>query len=447
MTAVLYTPWSKQARVHSSEARFRVVIAGRQSGKSITAVAEICQWAMEDPGRVLWWVTANYEVKDKAWRDLNAHLPKEVIEKSNESQRLILLGNGSRIVIKSADGKDSLVSEQLDGLVCDEFALWKEAPWLLLRPMLNVKQAPVIFVSTPRGRNWSWKLWLKGHKLFPPGHPQANFPNPDHDPAYASFHWRTAESPYSSLIEIEQARRDMHPDWFRQEYDAEIVDNASAVFRAVQGCIRRLPAQADGYMCLGIDLGRKMDHSAVVAMNGRREVVDMVRMQSDWPLQKQRIAEMAFKYNARRLVIDSTGVGDPIARDLATAGFPVEEYVITGGGASKHQLVDGLRIAIQQGNVSFPDDGELIRELDAFQYEVTDRGRVTYSAPEGEHDDMVIALALALHGQRGLVYLSARPRGPENYMHGDRTDRTGRTGRIGKTYLGTGADRPLGVAK
>ena len=409
-----YRPWSKQLDVHASEARFRVIIAGRQSGKSTTAVAEIGQWGMEEPERVLWWLTANYEVKDKAWRDLNAHIPKEIVKKSNESQRLIVLGNGSRIVIKSADGKDSLISEQLDGLVYDEFAQTKETAWMQVRPMLNVKMAPVIFVGTPRGRNWAWKLWLKGQPLFPVGHPSQGQPNPDYDPAYASFHWRTAESPYSNPSEVEQARRDMHPDWFRQEYDAEIIDNAAAVFRNIQGCVRRMPPQPDQYMCLGVDLGRKLDRSAVVAMNGRREVVEIMTMGSDWPLQKQQIASMAFKYQVRKIVVDSTGAGDPIARDLAQAGFPVEEFLFSD--KSKHQLIDGLRIAVQQANVSFPDHPELIRELEAFQYEVKDSGRVSYSAPDGEHDDLVMGLALALYGQRGLVYLPQRSKVQENYM-------------------------------
>ena len=409
-----YKPWTKQLAVHASEARFRVIIAGRQSGKSTTAVAEACQWAMEEAGRIVWWVTANYEVKDKAWRDLNAHLPREVVKKSLESQRMIELGNGSRIVIKSADGKDSLISEQLDALVFDEFAQCKQEAWEIgLRPMLNVKSAPVIFVGTPRGRNWAWKLWLKGHRTYPIGHPQAGLPNADYDPAYESFHWATSESPYSSNIEIEQAKRDMHPDWFRQEYDAEIIDNASAVFRNIQSCVKRMPAQPDQYMCLGVDLGRKMDRSAVIAMNGRREVVEVMTMDSDWPVQKQQIAALAFKYSVRRIVVDSTGVGDPIAQDLQQAGFPVEAFQFTA--SSKHQLVDGLRIAVQQANLTFPDHAELLRELEAFQYDVSETGKVTYSAPSGEHDDLVMSLGLALWGQRGLVYLPQR-KAQENYL-------------------------------
>lgn len=417
-TDLAYRPWSKQLDVHESEARFRVVIAGRQSGKSMTAVAEIAQWAMEDPNRVLWWLTANYEVKDKAWTDLTDHLPKDIIKKSLESQRLIVLGNNSRIHIKSADGKDSLVSAKLDALVCDEFCQWKESAWMQVRPMLNVTMGPVIFVGTPRGRNWGWKLWLRGQKLLPVGHPQQGQPNPDYDPSYASFHWRTSESPYSNPMEIEQARRDMHPDWFRQEYDAEIIDNAAAVFRNIAGCIRRMPAAPDQWMCLGVDLGRKMDRSCIVVMNGRREVVEILTTQVDWPVQKQMIAALAFKYQVRKITVDSTGAGDPIARDLAQAGFPVEEFVITGGGASKHQLIDGLRIAINQGNIAFPDHPDLIRELEAYEFEIKDegRGRITYSAPPGEHDDMVVALGLALWGQRGLVYLPQRARGPENYL-------------------------------
>ena len=60
---------------------------------------------------------------------------------------------------------------------------------------------------------------------------------------------------------------------------------------------------------------------------------------------------------------------------------------------SKQQIMEGLAVAIQQRNVTFPN-GALKAELDAFEYEYT-RSGVHYSAPAGMHDDGVCALALA----------------------------------------------------
>ena len=68
---------------------------------------------------------------------------------------------------------------------------------------------------------------------------------------------------------------------------------------------------------------------------------------------------------------------------------------------SKQQLLEGLAVAIQQGEVTYPD-GVLVSELETFEYTYTRTG-VRYSAPEGLHDDCVCALALALRcrGQGG----------------------------------------------
>lgn len=63
--------------------------------------------------------------------------------------------------------------------------------------------------------------------------------------------------------------------------------------------------------------------------------------------------------------------------------------------SSKQQLMEGLAVAIQHRQVRFPD-GPIVAELEAFGYEYSRTG-VHYSAPEGQHDDCVCALALALH--------------------------------------------------
>lgn len=412
-----YTPWEKQAAVHLSRCRFRVVLAGRQSGKSMTGIAEAGQWSMEEPGRVGWWVTANYKVKDKAWRDLKAHIPRGVVRRKLEDELHLELGNGSMIWIRSADALESLVSEKLDWVICDEFAQWDELAWTRgVRPMLNVTRGPAMFLGTPRGRNWAYRLWLRGQPVFPMGHPQAGQANPDFDPAYAAFHWASWESPYSDPKEIEQARKDLPADLFAQEYGADAIDNASAVFKNYRACIRVFPAAPDRFMCIGVDVASRRDYAALIAMNGRREVVEIDRFQVSTPELKRRVASMAFKYAARKIVVDTTGKGDPVAEDLAEAGFPIEEFVIAGNG--QQVLIDGLRIAVEQAQVFFPAHEDLIREMDAFQYELDEKARkVKYAAPSGQHDDLVFSLALAVWGQRGLAYLPIREGGArENYL-------------------------------
>jgi hypothetical protein len=120
--------------------------------------------------------------------------------------------------------------------------------------------------------------------------------------------------------------------------------------------------------------------------------------------------------------MDTTTHGDVLVEELRQHGIQCEEYVFSS--QSKQRLIDNLRVAIEQGTISFPNDPTLIDELEAYQYEYDDDSRkYQFSAPEGRHDDTVIALALATWGQRGMMAMpsSGSPtsylrRGGESYV-------------------------------
>ncbi|MGH7121228.1 MAG: hypothetical protein ACREFP_19925, partial [Acetobacteraceae bacterium] len=91
-------------------------------------------------------------------------------------------------------------------------------------------------------------------------------------------------------------------------------------------------------------------------------------------------------------LVDATGVGDPVVEALQRGGFGNFEG-LKFTTQSKQQLMEGLAVAIQRQEIRFPE-GVLRNELEAFEYEYSRTG-VAYSAPEGQHDDCVCALALA----------------------------------------------------
>ena len=111
------------------------------------------------------------------------------------------------------------------------------------------------------------------------------------------------------------------------------------------------------------------------------------RFQLDWHNTKETIKRLP----PAPIIVDSTGVGDPILEDLLREGVNIEGLKFTS--QSKQQLMEGLASAIQQGRIGFPE-GVIVDELDVFEYQFTANG-VRYSAPSGFHDDCVMALALA----------------------------------------------------
>jgi hypothetical protein len=384
---------------------------GRQSGGTQCAIAEICVDAMGYPGHIDWWVVNNLEVKPRAWRGLLDFLPREVIAKTNETQRRITLVNGSEIWVKSAAGDDSLVSDSLDFLVCDEAGLWKAEAWERgVSPMLTArKNSRVLIVGTPRARNWFYQMWLKGR------------PGPQKEAEYESFHWKSEDSPFTDLTYLAERRRNMPTDLYKEEYEADPIDSSGGVFVNVRNCVASGAAEPDRFTVIGVDLARKNDFSALIPMNSQRRALFVERSQEDWPIQKARLAQVAFQMGAR-LVMDSANVGDVVVQDMRSAGFAVED-VPTNSATVKRSLVDNLRLAFQNGTIQIPNDETLITELENYSYEVLPSGQIRYSAPEGQHDDTVIALALALWGQRGAMvrrpnmnssYL--RPHRGESYM-------------------------------
>jgi phage FluMu gp28-like protein len=186
---------------------------------------------------------------------------------------------------------------------------------------------------------------------------------------------------------------------FQQEYEAEFLDESAGVFRGIQACVKGTiePSPISGhYYVIGVDLARIRDYTVLTVMDRQRKhVVNQERFTSlAWEVQYMRIRDIAARYNGALCVVDSTGIGDPICESLRAGGVAVEPYKI-GSHIAKQQLIEKLRVSIEQGRISFPKIPAMLYELEIYEYNVTDAGVIRYSAPDGQHDDCVISLALA----------------------------------------------------
>ena len=112
----------------------------------------------------------------------------------------------------------------------------------------------------------------------------------------------------------------------------------------------------------------------------------------DLVFQRKRIVQLAQGYDAR-LLIDSTGVGDPVCDELYRENVRIDRYKFTN--ATKKDLIENLSIIIENGQLTIPQIPELINDLKLYGYKTTPSGNVQYGSSEGYHDDCVVALALA----------------------------------------------------
>ena len=182
---------------------------------------------------------------------------------------------------------------------------------------------------------------------------------------------------------------------------------------------------------IGLDLGQRRDHSAIAVVE-RRDLLrafreptfqgllvrhlERVPLGTPYPRVVARMREIV-RHDALRgqcaLAVDGTGVGAPVVDMLRAAGLGCEmtavtitggerEHSLASGGWSvpKQDLIAGVQVLLEQGEFRIArklrDAGPLVKELLDVRATPGRAGRMRLGADGGgEHDDLVIALALA----------------------------------------------------
>jgi len=153
-----------QAEIRDSEARFRVVAAGRRFGKTLLGSA-LCIAVAARGGRT-WWVAPSYKMAAVGWRGIRQLAAQIPLTQVHKVRMLVTLPSGGTVQVRSADDPQSLRGEGLDFCVLDECAFMREEAWAeALRPALSDRQGGAMFISTPKGRNWFWRLYQRGTNM------------------------------------------------------------------------------------------------------------------------------------------------------------------------------------------------------------------------------------------------------------------------------------------
>lgn len=177
---------------------------------------------------------------------------------------------------------------------------------------------------------------------------------------------------------------------------------------------------------VGLDLGQKRDHSAVAVVERIEHYrafqqtafdslvvgyAERMPLGTPYPRVVERVKELVHSdplWGHCCLVVDATGVGAPVVDMLRAArlGCDLTAVTITGGDRAagngsvpKRDLMSGLLVLLEQGKLrigQLREAKQLVRELVDVRVAAGPNGRVRIGADgSGEHDDLVIALALA----------------------------------------------------
>ena len=342
-------------------------------------------------GQRAWWVAPTYKIAAVGWQCLHRMAGQIPVVQIREADLRINIGHGS-VAVRSADNPQSLRGEGLDFVVLDECAFIDEQAWAeALRPTLSDRRGGAMFISTPRGHNWFWRLWQRGQS--------GDYPD------WHSWQLPTADNPYIAPAEIEAARGEMTERAFAQEYQAQFMDDAGGVFRRIFEVTTgepREPEPGHSYI-MGADWGKYEDYTvlSVIDLRTKRLVAKDRFSQIDYALQTQRLRALAERYRPIAIIAEANSMGEPVIEQLQRMNLPVQPFITTN--ASKSVIIESLALALERGELTLLNDPILIGELQAYEMERLPGGLMRYGAPQGVHDDCVMSLALAWHGANSAI--------------------------------------------
>lgn len=396
----------EQAEIINCKARYIGLFTGRRWGKTIgVCYNRIISRCLHNKNFKYWYVTPSYSQCWMCYDALIVHpvLNKFIVRNKMQPYPQIWWSNGSMVGFRSFDRPGNLRSAGLDEVWFDEIQdIPEKLFWAIARPLISDRRGTLGISGQFRGENWYYE------KFYVPGQEGKKNYKSWRFPTSSGLVFSSAEGRKELLEVKEQLPRIIYD----QEYDCIPIANQAAVFdpRDIQLCISGSNISTGSGCIIGLDLGRVVDPSALVAFDpSRMQVIhsELRPLKEHHNIGAKYAAALADRYGAA-LVIDSTGGatgGKTSKQDVHVkeyrAAYPnLHEVYMTQ--PTKISLINSLSLAIEKHEIIIPEENEeLISQLKSYEYKYKS-GKFEFAGPDGHNDDLVIALALVLHGyQRG----------------------------------------------
>lgn len=410
-------PYPLQQEIADDKHRFKVVIIGRQAGKSWLARYSALDGAVNRKSKVLW-VSPTAGSARTHWNALTSilvrsKLPCNILKATRE----IFFPNGGYINLRSAHEPDSLRGESVDLLILDEASYFKDGEYAwsqVLLPMVTATKGKIILLTTPRGKDWVYDLYKLGQDT--------------ESVYYKSWQVSSYVSPYQDTALLDSLQQTLPATAFREEYLAEFLDDRGGVFTGVKEAMigewHEAPRTGRQYV-IGVDWGSTKDSTVVAVLDYEaRALVHLVRFTGVAPNQQiERIVTELVRWQPLRSFIERLGVGETYyqllrerlgdaysydQREYGEAGVLNETLggyrisAVSVNNMIKRQMIERLANDITRKQFILPEKDPYnlmtlyLKETEDIERIQTEK-IVTYKALTS-HDDMVIATALAYKG-------------------------------------------------
>jgi phage terminase large subunit-like protein len=346
------------------------------------------------------WIVPIYKNGRAIWRWVQntvAPLQSAGLCQVSKTDRVVEFNNGGLFGVYSADNEDGVRGEAFHLVVLDEAARISETAWNdAIMPTLADYNGEAILISTPRGRNWFWNEYQRGLS----------------DNKYqASWTAPTSANPSKFIKHAAEMARLRIPELtYRQEWMGEFVDMAGSVFRRIQDAATVQPIDAalpGRQYAAGVDVAASVDYTVICVLDVQsRQMVFMDRFNRvDYGALEDRLVAVNERFHLASMTVETNSIGAPVIDALYSRGLPIIPFTTTS--ATKQTAITGLQSAFEHGEISIINDTVLIGELLSFESKRNASGSFSYSAPDGMHDDCVLALAIAWQSISGENWITS----------------------------------------
>jgi hypothetical protein len=366
--------------------RFNIIRAGRRWGKNVldTDLA-ISPMLHGDP---VGWFEPTYKYLSETWRIIRSTLAPVTSRVSEQEHRIELITKGS-LEMWSLQDIDAGRSRKYKRIIVNEAGFIKSLiEWWnnSARATLADLKGDAVFTGTPKGMNGFFDLWSMGKD------------NPD----WALFHHPTYDNPFIERSEIDAMKAILPEKAFQQEILAEFLADGSFFQNIDKAAVIKeqdKPEQHDKhYLVMGVDWALSGDFTVLtVGCRDCNRAVAWERFnQIDYTYQRQKIMDMVSRWKVQGVLPERNSIGEPnieILQDkIPILIGPDLKPGFNTTATTKPELIQGLASAMEHHNFLVPED--YADELRAYEVETMASGHPKFSAPEGQHDDRVISLAL-----------------------------------------------------
>lgn len=388
----------RQMELIGSEARTLWVGAGTKTGKTVAAAIWIAIGILA--GEPTAWCGPWSARTRTGYKKVRAILEPWIEAgeiNANDSSMRLESKNGGTFEPFTGDNPGAIYGDGIKRFVIDEASRQTQDTYTAATSTTSAAKGSIrlLFNLDLGGQNWAIENLLRVQAASPE----------ERDRASEDFMlFPTGDGGLVDDEEIERVRLSGMPTpLFEALYLAKIPDTDLNLFHNLpwifaNGGPAPLGPKAGNVYIVSLDTARKRDWNAMLVMDEPlSRVVAFQRFHRlEWEMQYDKMQSMYDHWGCSKLLIDSTGIGDPVEAELYKRGLNVEGYGFTE--KSRDALVTGLVLACDKKAFTVCN-GE---QFDVLKAELTrftmllDGKRIRYGVTSG-HDDAAISMMLLWH--------------------------------------------------